>query len=62
MKRASIASAALVLVALLAAWLFGFGPPPGLGEISPDDHGGIESLQLVPFPEGPDSPLFERAP
>lgn len=61
MKGAVLAFGAL-LVALLSAWLFGSGSPPGTGEISPAGHGGIESLQLVPFPEGPDSPLFERTP
>lgn len=64
MRRPVVALGAFVALAMIIAWLLGFGPPLGVGRraISPAAHGGIRSLQLVPFPEGPDSPLFERTP
>jgi hypothetical protein len=63
MRKPIVAFLGLVVVVLAAAWLLGFGPPPGIGRpISASEHGGIESLQLVPFPEGPNSPLFEDPP
>jgi hypothetical protein len=62
MRKPVVAFLGLV-IALAAAWLLGFGPPPGVGRpISASEHGGIESLQLAPFPEGPNSPLFEEPP
>jgi hypothetical protein len=64
MRKPIVALGAFVALAMITAWLFGVGPPGGLGRraISPAAHGGIRSLQLVPFPEGPNSPLFERTP
>ena len=62
MRRPVVALGAFVALAMIVAWLLGVGQPGGLGRraISPTSHGGIRSLQLVPFPEGPNSPLFER--
>jgi hypothetical protein len=63
MRKLFVAFFGLVLLALTAGWLLGFGPPWGVGRaISASEHRGIRSLQLVPFPEGPNSPLFERPP
>ena len=63
MRKPIVAFLGLVVLVLAIAWLFGFGPPLGIGRpISASEHGGIESLQLVPFPEGPYSPLFEDPP
>jgi len=63
MRKPIVAFLGLVVLALAVAWLFGFGPPMGVGRpILASEHGGIESLQLVPYPEGPDSRLFESAP
>jgi hypothetical protein len=64
MRRPLVLLGASVALALIAAWLLGIGPPGGLGRraVSPAAHGGIRSLQLVPFPEGPNSPLFEPPP
>jgi hypothetical protein len=63
MRKPIVAFLGLVIVALTAGWVLGFGPLRGVGRpISASEHGGIRSLQLVPFPEGPNSPLFERPP
>jgi hypothetical protein len=63
MRKPVVAFLGFVVLVLTVAWLFGFGPPLGIGRpISASEHGGIESLQLVPFPEGPNSPLFEDPP
>ena len=63
MRKPIVAFLGLVVLVPAAAWLLGFGPPPGIGRpISASEHGGIESLQLGPFPEGPNSPLFEDPP
>jgi hypothetical protein len=63
MRKLFVASLGLVLLVLTAGWLLGFGPLRGVGRpISASEHGGIRSLQLVPFHEGPNSPLFERPP
>jgi hypothetical protein len=63
MRKPIVAFLGLVILALTAGWLLGFGPPWGVGRpISASEHGGIENLQLVPFPEGPNSPLFEDPP
>jgi hypothetical protein len=63
MRKPFVAFLGLVILAIAAGWLLGFGPPWGVGRpISASEHGGIQSLQLVPFPEGPNSPLFEAPP
>lgn len=63
MKRVLVIVGALLVAAVVGGWVFGFGPIwADVDSIDPTDHGGIQSLQLVPFPEGPNSPLFERNP
>jgi hypothetical protein len=63
MKRVPVVLGTLLVVVIVGGWILGFGPVWSAAvAIDPDDHGGIQSLQLVPFPEGPDSPLFEREP
>jgi len=63
MRKPIVAFLGFVLLALTIGLVFGFGPPWGVGRpISASGHGGIRSLQLVPIPEGPSSPLFEDEP
>jgi hypothetical protein len=63
MRKPIVAFLGLVILALTAGWLLGFGPPWGVGRpISASRHEGIRSLQLVPVPEGPNSPMFEGPP
>jgi hypothetical protein len=62
-KRLLMVLGAFLVAVIVGGWILGFGPVwSAVVSIDPDDHGGIRSLQLVPFPEGPDSPLFEREP
>lgn len=63
MRKPIVAFLGLVILALSTGWVLGYGPPWGAGRpISASGHGGVRSLQLVPIPEGPNSPLFEDQP
>lgn len=64
MKRVIAVVVVVAVIATFALGVAGYGPIRGLfhRSISAAAHGGIVRVALIPIPEGPGAPTFERTP